>query len=929
MHKLIKKTMSIIAALAITLGIVAAPLTAEPVSAESKSILGVGDDGILTIAIDAGHGGSDPGAVSSSKYGLHESDLNLTISKYLVDYLNQYRGVRAFLTRTDDTYWGLTNRVTYAVKQNADIFIAIHNNASGTNKKASFSMVYVPNNNYRKKLATEGIGVAKSILSELEALGRQNNGTQSVNSSGSSKYPDGSTKDYYAVIRESKEQGIPGIIVEHAFITTEADVKRWFLSDESLKELAEADGRGIVSYYGLIKEPTSGLLQSVTVDGVDATISINAYADSMTYDIYRGEDENHMSLVKTIKKGAGTSGQVITYEDKNLKMDKDYYYYVIAKDLLGNNFVSQTEVVDTAVDIEKIEAHSTGTGKITISWNPVNGVGGYRVFRKDSANGEYVKVGKTYTDVDATYTDTVPALNKTYYYYVDAYQKIDTKYTMSDPSEVVKARTIDKPVIASITQASNGKMVIKWGKVAGADEYNVYRKTTGGSYEKLETVDSTTFKDDTCEPGKPYNYRIEAVVYIDEVEGHSDMSSAVKATRIADPEITSISFNTKYNTTIEWDVSEGATTYELYRADGAGSEKYKLLKTITDTSTCKYVDKTTQLGGTYSYRIKATQKNGKVSGNTAYSTYEDYTVVPRTSKLTAKTVSNGVELTWKKNSRATGYIIYRSDSVDGTLTRIKNITKNTTTSYVDTTAGSGTYYYSIRTYVKTSTFGTTRSDYSKRVSVGAVLSQPAASVETPVEKPAETPVENTDISASATEGYTICGTSSATAEQMVAYYKSRGVTFPSDIYATRGAATIEEFAQIVYEEANAEGVKAEVVFAQVMKETGLIQFPNCDVSPEQCNFAGIGATGNGVKGNEFPDVRTGIRAQVQHLKAYGSTEPLVNECVDPRFNLVTRGNAIYVEWLGINENPNHAGWAGDPGYGFSLVNDYIAKIVKM
>ena len=102
-----------------------------------------------------------------------------------------------------------------------------------------------------------------------------------------------------------------------------------------------------------------------------------------------------------------------------------------------------------------------------------------------------------------------------------------------------------------------------------------------------------------------------------------------------------------------------------------------------------------------------------------------------------------------------------------------------------------------------------------------------------------------------------------------------------------------------------------------MNETGWLQFGG-DVSVSQYNFGGLGATG-GVPGLSFSDVRTGIRAQVQHLKAYGSTEPLRNECVDLRFGYVDRGCAKYVQWLGIQENPQRKGWAASKGYGATIV----------
>lgn len=173
----------------------------------------------------------------------------------------------------------------------------------------------------------------------------------------------------------------------------------------------------------------------------------------------------------------------------------------------------------------------------------------------------------------------------------------------------------------------------------------------------------------------------------------------------------------------------------------------------------------------------------------------------------------------------------------------------------------------------------------------------------------------------------IMGTSQTNVAQMVRYYKANASGYDTfrakyegkydGSLAKGGASTIERFAQIFYEEANAEGVKAEVAFTQCMKETGFLKYGG-DVLPNQYNFAGIGATG-AVHGASFKDVRTGIRAQIQHLKAYASTSPLNNACVDPRFNLVTRNTAPYVEWLGIKENPNGYGWATAKNYGYDIV----------
>ena len=173
----------------------------------------------------------------------------------------------------------------------------------------------------------------------------------------------------------------------------------------------------------------------------------------------------------------------------------------------------------------------------------------------------------------------------------------------------------------------------------------------------------------------------------------------------------------------------------------------------------------------------------------------------------------------------------------------------------------------------------------------------------------------------------IAGATKTNVSQMVNYFINNGGTYDKfskygtqydGILAKKGAANIEAFCQIFYEEAIVENIRPEVAFCQAMKETGFLKFGH-DVKPDQCNFAGLGATGNGVAGNSFASVREGIRAQIQHLKAYATTDNLINACVDSRFNYVKRGSAPYVEWLGKKENPTGDGWATGANYGTDIV----------
>ncbi len=103
-------------------------------------------------------------------------------------------------------------------------------------------------------------------------------------------------------------------------------------------------------------------------------------------------------------------------------------------------------------------------------------------------------------------------------------------------------------------------------------------------------------------------------------------------------------------------------------------------------------------------------------------------------------------------------------------------------------------------------------------------------------------------------------------------------------------------AHIYWEESINEGVNPDVAFTQMCLETGFLRFDGT-VDPQQCNYCGLGVTGNGVKGLSFSDPREGVRAHIQHLKAYASTENLNGELVDQRFAYVKRGSAEVISEL--------------------------------
>jgi len=110
------------------------------------------------------------------------------------------------------------------------------------------------------------------------------------------------------------------------------------------------------------------------------------------------------------------------------------------------------------------------------------------------------------------------------------------------------------------------------------------------------------------------------------------------------------------------------------------------------------------------------------------------------------------------------------------------------------------------------------------------------------------------------------------------------------------------------EEAEIEGVNHDIAFCQMCIETGFLRFGR-DIEPDRNNFASLGAANftKNISGANFADQRTGVRAHIQHLKAYASNAPLFQPVVAPRFHLVARGIAPVLSQL-------TGRWAIDPLY---------------
>ena len=191
----------------------------------------------------------------------------------------------------------------------------------------------------------------------------------------------------------------------------------------------------------------------------------------------------------------------------------------------------------------------------------------------------------------------------------------------------------------------------------------------------------------------------------------------------------------------------------------------------------------------------------------------------------------------------------------------------------------------------------------------------AACVPAPPEPPPSNP-ENCEAPAGSVPGAVkIMGCSRLSVDQIVAWFDS--VT-KAPTWSYKASVPLRDLVGYYIDEGNAEGVGGDVAFAQAVVETGYF---SSDFTRDRNNFAGIGAI-DSAPGNAayFPDARTGVRAQIQHLRAYAdpaattcAVPPLHNACVDPRFHLVSpKGKSP--TWNGLAGT-----WASSGDYGYSIV----------
>ncbi|CAA9261477.1 MAG: GH73 [uncultured Acidimicrobiales bacterium] len=165
----------------------------------------------------------------------------------------------------------------------------------------------------------------------------------------------------------------------------------------------------------------------------------------------------------------------------------------------------------------------------------------------------------------------------------------------------------------------------------------------------------------------------------------------------------------------------------------------------------------------------------------------------------------------------------------------------------------------------------------------------------------------------ASAGTPILGRAQYNAQQIATWYGSVG-------HGNRATVGVATLAQLFLEEGALEGVRGDIAFCQAMVETGWLTFPTSRMPPGNNNFSGLGAVDGGAGSSAFSTARTGVRAQIQHLKGWAApirATQLRTMLVDPRWRYFTATGQIR-DWDQLGKGR----WASDPNYGTTILAVY-------
>ena len=878
-----------------------------------KSVKARSHNGNYVVYLDAGHDNTHTGARGVN--GIKEETYTLAIAQACRDELQQYRNVEVHMCRDDSgscPYPGTssvqcnTNRVRDAASKGADLYIALHLNSA--NGSAHGAEVYVSNNS---AYYSQGANLANKIVAQLKALGLSAHGSAVKVNAGANGV------DKYTVIKHGVEHGINSMIVEHAFVDNYSDAN--YITNR-YHDIGVADATAIANYLGLSKGPhvtLKGFTWQVHDDRIligtayeantNVRFTFKSYNLSTHQWVTLGENKtsnwqtwlpekgNYWIYVEATTPDGYTTNQVMCFA-----VGKNYAPYVSLNGFtwqvfsdrinIGTAYSTNTTGVRFTfksynLDTKKWTALSNEKASNWQTWYPEKG--NYWIYVEATLPNGYktnqvmcFAVGKNYSTRAMSARNASPA---------------GTTLSADDGIAAQAAESYYARLKGFTWQMQDDKILLGSAYDTNDPDLRFTFKSYNLDTKKWEVLDSN--KKSNWQTWKPYkgNYWVYCQATTSDGKSYDQtMCFAVGKNYASYVNLNGFTWqihNDKILIGSAYDTNDSGTQFS-FKAYNLDTQKWETLSTFKSSNWQTWKP----YKGNYWIYCQAKTSTGYTTDQVmCFAVGKDYGPYVHLNGYTWQMKSDSILVGSAYNTNDSD-VKFTYKSYNLTTKQWQSLSDNSSSNWVTWKPERGNYW--IYCQAKTS------NGYTSDQTMCFAVSE--------------------DYSGNL---YRIMGSSSITVDQMVKFYENGKGNATYDTFGESqyngcltqgGAPDIRTYCQIFKEEAENEGVKVEVAFTQAMLETGYLKFGG-DVKPNQYNFAGIGATGNGNPGNSFGDVRTGIRAQIQHLKCYASTDSLNLAKVDPRWNNNLRGKAKYVEYLSIPNNPYGTGWAASATYGKDLL----------
>lgn len=364
--------------------------------------------------------------------------------------------------------------------------------------------------------------------------------------------------------------------------SSSSDFKEFFVVGQPLASSVKLGVSSLTLIAGQSKTVTSQMLPSNTNDILTWTSSDNSIASV-----------SNSGVVTAYKAGVVT---------------------ITSKAVSGAKAVCTVTVKPKTVT--NLKASSSNKKSITLKWDSVSDVTGYRVYMYSSAKKKYVKIADLKSN-----SYKVSGLTKAsvYKFKVRAYRTYNGKTYLGKYSEIFTGYTkTDKVKNLFVKTSTASKAVLSWTGVYGADRYEVYGSADGSAYTKLASVSgkNNSVKLKKLKAGASYVFTVKTVKNVSGVSVYSANSKkAYATTKPSKVKKVTASKDSTGTVTLSWKPVNGASKYQIYMLDG---NKYRHVKNVSSPKITTTI-KNLYSGGNYTFKIRAYKTYGGVKYYGKYS----------------------------------------------------------------------------------------------------------------------------------------------------------------------------------------------------------------------------------------------------------------------------------------------------------------------